>query len=202
VDDACRGVRHADGSTDRFDAVLLAAGPWTPALLPEELAGRVRIRRTWGVTLQVELPAPPRHVLEEEEIGGEEIGGAFRWSIPTSGHVVFSLATADGRSALGSTFLVDEPDPAALRAGIVERGARFVPDIAAASILEVRRCARPQSVDGRPFIGPLDGAAGLTVCAGHGPWGISTGPASARLAVDAMLDGAAVPGALRADRFA
>jgi glycine/D-amino acid oxidase-like deaminating enzyme len=202
VDGNCRGVRHADGTTDRFDAVLLAAGPWTPSLLPHEPAARLRIRRTWGVTLQVELPDPPRHVLEEEEIGGEEIGGAFRWSIPTSGHVVFSLATAGERSAVGSTFLVEEPDPAMLAGGIVERAARFVPAIAQAAVLEVRRCARPQSADGRPFIGRIEGIADLTVCAGHGPWGISTGPASARLAVDAMLEGAAVPEGLRADRFA
>ncbi len=200
-DGRCRGVRRLDGVTEPFDAVLLAAGPWTPSLLPDELASRVRIRRTWGVTIQVELPAPPHHVLEEEEIGGEEIGGAFRWSIPTSGHAVFSLATAGGRSALGSTFLVDEPDPATLAPAIVERGARFVPAIADARVLELRRCARPQSADGRPFIGPLRGADGLILCAGHGPWGISTGPASARLAVDALLDGATVPDGLRADRF-
>jgi glycine/D-amino acid oxidase-like deaminating enzyme len=69
-------------------------------------------------------------------------------------------------------------------------------------VVEVRRCARPQSLDGRPFIGPLPWAQGLHVCAGHGPWGISTGPGSAALAVDAIVDGttSGIPGALRADR--
>lgn len=200
--DRCRGVRLADGATHAADAVLLAAGPWTPALLRPALAEPIRIRRTWGVTLQVVLPDPPRHVLEEEEIGGKDLGGSFRWSIPEAGHAVFSLATAAGRSALGSTFLVDEPDPAAVAPMLVERGARFVPAIARAEVLEPRRCARPQSADGRPFIGPIARVSGLAVCAGHGPWGISTGPAAARLAVDAVLGGADIPAALRADRFA
>jgi glycine/D-amino acid oxidase-like deaminating enzyme len=33
----------------------------------------------------------------------------------------------------------------------------------------------------------VPGRRGLYVCAGHGSWGISTGPASARLVVDAIL---------------
>jgi glycine/D-amino acid oxidase-like deaminating enzyme len=200
--DRCRGVRLANGATEPFDAVLLAAGPWSPSLLPSRIAAAIQIRRTWGVTLQLELPNAPRHVLEEEEIGGEEIGGSFRWSIPSSPHAVFSLATADGRSALGSTFFVEEPDPGSVAPELLSRGARFVPDVARARVIEVRRCARPQSADGRPFIGPVAGANGLTACAGHGPWGISTGPASAALAVESMLDGVAVPEPLRADRFA
>ena len=39
----------------------------------------------------------------------------------------------------------------------------------------------------RPLIGAIPGVDGLFVCAGHGAWGISTGPASSRLVVDAML---------------
>lgn len=200
--DRCRGVRLADGSTHAADAVLLAAGPWSPGLLRPSVAEPIRIRRTWGVTLALELPDPPSHVLEEEEIGGAELGGSFRWSIPESGHAVFSLATAAGRSALGSTFLPEEPDAHAVAPALLERGARFVPAVARARVLEVRRCARPQSADGRPFIGPVAGIAGLTVCAGHGPWGISIGPASAELGVTAALGADRVPAPLRADRFA
>jgi glycine/D-amino acid oxidase-like deaminating enzyme len=43
----------------------------------------------------------------------------------------------------------------------------------------LRACARPLALDGRPLVGPVPGADGLFVAAGHGPWGISTGPASA-----------------------
>ena len=48
------------------------------------------------------------------------------------------------------------------------------------------------SVDGRPLLGPLPGVDGLFVAAGHGPWGISLGPGSARLVADAVLGRPAV----------
>jgi glycine/D-amino acid oxidase-like deaminating enzyme len=42
---------------------------------------------------------------------------------------------------------------------------------------------------------------GLHVVAGHGPWGISTGPATARMAADAILQaGSAIPAELTAVR--
>jgi glycine/D-amino acid oxidase-like deaminating enzyme len=72
-----------------------------------------------------------------------------------------------------------------------------------APIRSSRACARPQSVDGRPLIGAVPGLRRLYVCAGHGPWGISTGPASARLVVDEILGRApAIPVELDAARFA
>jgi glycine/D-amino acid oxidase-like deaminating enzyme len=83
---------------------------------------------------------------------------------------------------------------------LISRGSTYLPAIASAPVVEVRRCARPQSVDGRPFIGALPWADGLFICAGHGPWGISTGPASAALAVAAMLQNWDPPATLAAGR--
>ena len=85
---------------------------------------------------------------------------------------------------------------------LLRRGRAYLPALADAPVLEVRRCARPQSVDGRPFVGAVPWADGLSVCAGHGPWGISTGPGSAALAVEAIIGSteASVPEALRASR--
>jgi glycine oxidase len=74
-------------------------------------------------------------------------------------------------------------------------------------VTATRACARPQSFDGRPLVGPVPGASGLFLAAGHGPWGISCGPATARAVVDAMLPPVGVPPApiapeLRVDRVA
>ena len=68
---------------------------------------------------------------------------------------------------------------------------------------EARACARPLSRDGRPLLGPVTGRDGLFVAAGHGPWGISLGPGSARLVADVVLDrdGARIPDVLAAARF-
>ena len=113
---------------------------------------------------------------------------------------LFSLASAAGISTLGSTFLPTEPDPVSTAQLLVRRAIAFVPAIADAEVVGRRMCARPQSVDGRPFIGPVEAAQGLFVCAGHGPWGISTGPATAAIAARAILDGTPPPPELAATR--
>jgi glycine/D-amino acid oxidase-like deaminating enzyme len=60
----------------------------------------------------------------------------------------------------------------------------------------VRVCARPLSLDCRPLIGRVPWIDGLFVAAGHGPWGISTGPGSAKLVADLVLGTVAAPPAL------
>jgi glycine/D-amino acid oxidase-like deaminating enzyme len=192
-----------DGRDIAADSVVVAAGPWTPALV--DPAGTWRpIRPLWGVIAQVALERPPRHVLEEAEIDArnEPRHGADRVTLGDDPGLSFSLITASGRSALGSTFLDDEPDAPSFVSLIVERGSRFVPEVARTRVESIRVCARPLSRDGRPLIGRVPWADGLFVAAGHGPWGISTGPGSARLVADLVLGReAAPPAALDPARF-
>jgi glycine/D-amino acid oxidase-like deaminating enzyme len=201
--DRLRGVRLADGSCVAADAVLVAAGPWSPALIDPSGAWQP-IHRTWGVTVQMRLEMPLRHVVEEDEVDSvnRPVAATARAaaSVELEPPSLFSLASAGGISTLGSSFLPAEPVPAAIARLLLERGRRFVPSLAGGEIVQTRMCARPQSVDGRPFIGPVAGIDGLFVCAGHGPWGISTGPASAALVADAILDSGAVPEPLSAAR--
>jgi glycine/D-amino acid oxidase-like deaminating enzyme len=149
----------------------------------------------WGVNVELRLRRPPRHALEQA--GVEDLGTAGERA-----GSIFSLVTHGGASALGSTFLPERPDAAALAPVLVERGARFVPAIAEAPVVSVRSCARPQAADGRPLLGPAAGVEGLFLAAGHGPWGISLGPGSARLVADAALGRPApIPAALDARRL-
>jgi glycine/D-amino acid oxidase-like deaminating enzyme len=204
VDGRIAGVRLASGQRVPADAVLVAAGPWTPALC--DPAGRWKpIARTWGVTVQLALgTAAPRHVVEEDEVdaANRPVTAASRAAVDRSADPpsLFSLASAGGISTLGSTFLPREPDQQRISRLLVDRGRAYLPALEGAPVVEVRTCARPQSVDGRPFIGAVGGIDGLYVCAGHGPWGISTGPASAALVVGAMLSGARIPPGLAAER--
>jgi len=189
--DRVTGVR-VDGGVVATGSVVVAAGPWTPALL-DPGGGWAPIRPRWGVVVEAEVAAPPRHVLEEAGI--EAVLDVVAATGPgASGHpdgagddVEFSLVPLPGASAVGSTFLAAEPEPAAWIERILVRAAGFVPAVADAPIRSVRACARPQSDDGRPLVGAVPGVRNLVVCAGHGPWGISTGPASARLAADLVL---------------
>jgi glycine/D-amino acid oxidase-like deaminating enzyme len=185
------GIRLDSGEEIAAGAVLVAGGPWSVELVPG-WSNRPPIRRSWGVVVSVELAEPPSRILEELSIDAHG----------SPDPVAFSLMTAGGASSLGSTFLPSEPQPDAMVHELVERGSTFVPVLKSATIVGLRMCARPVSFDGRPLIGPVTGFDRLFVCAGHGPWGISTGPASAKLAVDAMLGGgdSAIPPELAANR--
>ncbi|MGH2380148.1 MAG: NAD(P)/FAD-dependent oxidoreductase [Candidatus Limnocylindria bacterium] len=205
---AVAGARFDDGTLLGADAVLVAAGPWTPALV-DPTGGWAPIRATWGVTLQLRLDgAAPRHIVEEDEVDTINRAAAATARAAADAGVeaeppsLFSLASAGGISTLGSTFLPAEPDPTRIGPLLLRRAVAFLPAIEGAEIIESQLCARPQSVDGRPFIGSAPRVQGLYVCAGHGPWGISTGPASAAIAARAILDDTPPPPELSASRLA
>ena len=153
-----------------------------------------RSRRRGASTSSSASATPPRHSIEETGIE----------SLKTAGGVtgpLFSIVTRGGVSALGSTFLPEQPDPAELAPALLERGTRFIPQLAGTHAASVRACARPASADGRPLLGPL-ATQGLFVATGHGPWGVSLGPGSARLVADAVLGKPAkIPPELAATRF-
>jgi glycine/D-amino acid oxidase-like deaminating enzyme len=192
-----------DGTLEPAGSVVVAAGPWSPGIVDPSGAWRP-IRPVWGVIASVAVPSAPRHGLEAIDIDIEP--GSDGWdpgeATPRDDLVDFSLVPAEGSSALGSTFLAAEPEPARWVDALRRVGARYVPAVGDAPVLAVRHCARPVSYDGRPLVGPVPGIDGLWIAAGHGPWGISTGPGTARLLADALLAGSgSVPDALRADRF-
>ena len=182
------GVRTAAGS-EPAGAVAVAAGPWTPALADAAVAP------LWGVNVEVRLPEPPRHVLEQAGIDALiGSGGGLR--------SLFSIVTANGVSAVGSTFLPDEPDPGEHAPVLLERGARFLPALARVESFSARACPRPQSADSRPLLGPHPEIEDLHLATGHGAWGISLGPGSAELVAGAILGGGPpIPPELAAGRL-
>ena len=162
--------------------MVVTAGPWTPALI-DRSGGWRPIRSVWGVVADMRLTSPPSHVLEEVAIEIEPSADAPR----TAAEIGFSLVTAGGASSLGSTFLSSEPDSDAFVDSLRDRGARFVPEIADVAVRGLRACARPSTLDGRPLVRAVPGLAGAFVAADNGPWGISTGPATARMIADLVL---------------
>ena len=199
--DRVTGVR-LDGERIPAGAVLAAAGPWTPALL-DPTGAWAPIRPLWGVVVEVEMAVPTRHVVEEIGEGAAPdtvhtaSGNGQRWELdaassstpepPTLDAVEPNVVPTPGIASIGTTHLALEPDPATWIEAILVRASAFLPCIAEAPIRGVRACARPLSDDGRPLVGMVPGKRNLFICAGHGPWGISTGPASARLVTDLVL---------------
>jgi D-hydroxyproline dehydrogenase subunit beta len=183
------GVR-VGGELHPAGAVVAAAGPWTPEAIG---GGASWVQASWGVVAQVRLRNPPRHAIEQAGVEAlTEPGGA-----PPS---LFSIVTTGEVSAVGSTFTSEEPDAAAVAPTLVERGARFIPELESAAIEHVRACARPLAADGRPLLGAI--GEGLYVVTGHGAWGITLGPGSARLVANAVMGtGDGIPPELEAARF-
>jgi glycine/D-amino acid oxidase-like deaminating enzyme len=188
------GGRHFAAGT-----VLVAAGPWAPEVIDPTRAWRP-IVPVWGVVVELSVEDPPRHVIEE--LGVEGVAGVKAGEGPAvPPESIFSMVAANGAVSVGSTFLADEPDPASWAGRLRRAGEPFVPALGRAKVEGARSCARPQSMDGRPLVGPAGGIENLWIAAGHGPWGISTGPATARMAADALLGRAEPPPELRADRL-
>lgn len=165
---------------------VIAAGPWTKDLLP------LPITPVWGVVVEFELPHAPTHVLEEAGIDALTSD-----AVPET---LFSAVTARGISAIGSTFEPAKPDPQAKAPAVIAHAARFLPGLDRHPMRGLRACARPGSADGRPMLGRVGEA--VYVASGHGAWGITLGPASARLVADLVLGRPVkIPPALDAARF-
>ena len=164
------GAQIVIGTREPRGITVVAAGPWTPELIPH-----IPITPIWGVVVELKLHDPPTHVLEEAGIDALTTD-----DVP---EVLFSAVTARGISAVGSTFLPVRPDPEPLVPKILENAKRFLKQTGTQTGL--RACARPGSADGRPYLGQVDEA--LYVASGHGAWGITLGPASARLVADQIL---------------
>jgi glycine/D-amino acid oxidase-like deaminating enzyme len=185
----CVGVEVV-GRVEPCDAVVVAAGPWTPQLVDPSATWRPIVPR-WGVVVETLLANPPRHPMEEAEmdeaLGLGEAGPGGDGGGDREPDSDFSLITAAGASAVGSTFLAHEPNPPDWTERLLQRATTFVPGLLDAPIREVRACARPASIDGHPLAGAVPWIENLFVASGHGPWGISTGPATARQVADLVL---------------
>jgi glycine oxidase len=178
----------AGGEHHPAGAVAVAAGPWTPEAIG---TGWAPIAPLWGVVVEVRIEHPPRHTIEEAGIDELSKGES---------ETLFSIVTAAGLSSVGSTFLPAKPDADAWVPRILDRATRFVPALRDATPRGLRACARPRSDDGRPLLGGI-GIENLAVASGHGAWGVSLGPASARLVADGLLGReAGVPAELAASR--
>ena len=181
----------AGGEHHPAGAVVVAAGPWTP----EALGFSAFIAPLWGVVVELELEGAPTHVLEE--FGIKDLAGA-----EAAPEALFSAVTARGISAVGSTFTTAKPDAEKLAPGLLANATRFLPGLQGVKPRGLRACARPLSADGWPVLGAMPGIEGLAVASGHGAWGITLGPASARLVADQLLGRPAeIPPAFSPGRF-
>ena len=163
------GVLHAQ-------TCVLAAGPWTPQLLPAAAeaaacAAPRAIRPVRGQIVLLNLPCPPfRRVMEYGK----------RYLVPRP----------DGRVLVGATEEeagFDRRTTAGGVAGLLEFACRLVPGLSEATVERTWAGLRPVSPDALPLIGPVPGCEGLVLAAGHGRNGLQMSPVTGVLVRQLIL---------------
>lgn len=158
-----QGVQTAEGLV-RADVVVLAAGPWSPALAsPLGVALDVRPSRGQLVMLRPR-GAVLRHVL------------TWRGS--------YLVPKPDGTVVAGSTeedVGFDDRPTAEGVAGLLEFACRAVPALGDAAVERVWAALRPATPDGRPVVGATPRLPNLFVATGHNRNGILLAPITAEL---------------------
>jgi glycine/D-amino acid oxidase-like deaminating enzyme len=196
IEDAGRvvGVVTDDGRVGT-DEVVVAAGPWTPALLdPIGIPLPITGARGWLVRLDAEF-RPLQHLVASA--GWEEATG--RWDdgavlARTMGDASASTSTllhpaTDGSLIAGSSrqrVLTPEAEDARVPAKIVHGAIRLLPALADARVRSSWWGIRPMTPDERPMVGRV--APGLSVAAGHGSEGVILGAGTGRLITAQLLD--------------
>ena len=158
-----RGVQGPDG-TLAADLVVLAAGPWSPALAsPAGVALDVRPSRG-----QLVLLSPRRTVL--------------RRSLTWRG--CYLVPKPDGSVVAGSTEEEVGFDARPTASGIgmlLDFACRAVPELAQATAGNAWAALRPATPSGRPIVGMAPGVGNLCLATGHNRVGILLAPATAEL---------------------
>jgi glycine oxidase len=163
-----QGVQTADGPV-RADVVVLAAGPWSPALA-SPLGVPLDVRPSRG---QLVLLRPPGAVLRH----------LLTWRDS------YLVPKPDGTVVAGSTEEdagFDDRPTAAGVALLLDFARSAVPELGGAAVERVWAALRPATSDGRPLIGPAPGHPNLLLATGHNRGGIQLAPLTAELVAGAL----------------
>jgi glycine/D-amino acid oxidase-like deaminating enzyme len=193
--DRVRGV-VTDAGEVSADAVVVAAGPWTPAVVrPLGVSVPVEAARGWLVHLgrppelpRVLLEGAGWRVLAGEEAAPETHASDLDRGFPGPDVGTLLHPTPDGTVLVGGSrqpVVAPEPEDPAVPREIVRQATRWMPGLAEARVLGAWWGIRPMSPDGFPLIGPV--RDGLHVATGHGPYGVMLAAGTGELAAALVL---------------
>jgi glycine/D-amino acid oxidase-like deaminating enzyme len=158
-------VRTADGRTDRADALVVAAGPWTPRLLPA-LASRITPSRQ--VALYLEPPADALAAWRAAPAVLDQIeaarGGCY--AVPPVGGTRLKMGD-HGFTLHGQPDCEREPTESDLAQALASVRPRLV-DFARYRAVQARTCFYSVAEDERFIVEPLGRAWVLAGFSGHG----------------------------------
>lgn len=173
-----------DGRPQPADVAVLALGPWTDRAQRWMALPQVFGTKSASIVLGAEVPAQAVF----SEFVGRDRGRMTVEMYPRSGGQVY----VSGHPEHGS--VPDDPDSIAPSDGAVRELHRIAgvhsTALRDAEVVARSACFRPLTVDGVPLIGPVPGAPGAYLAAGHASWGILNAPATGRMVSEMILDGA------------
>jgi D-amino-acid dehydrogenase len=179
-------VVHTDRGDLDTDAVVIASGAWSPAVL-KSIGVRAPIQSGKGYSFSVTPADMPTHVINMPESNAVATPMGDRLRI--GGTVEF-----DGT--------MDRFNPSRIER-IVRAASPYLTGIDWEARTEEWVGPRPMTPDGLPLIGAVKASGRVVVAAGHNMLGLTLGPASAELAIKA-IGGHRLPGwsaAFDANRF-
>ncbi|MDW2885939.1 FAD-dependent oxidoreductase [Exiguobacterium artemiae] len=106
------------------------------------------------------------------------------------GDTVYLVPKADGRIIIGATEHVGDESTTVSLEGIrslLAAAINLYPPLAEAVFVEAWAGVRPQTGDGLPYLGTVDGIDGLFVATGHHRHGILLAPATANVLADCLM---------------
>ncbi|MBV9733350.1 MAG: FAD-dependent oxidoreductase [Verrucomicrobia bacterium] len=169
--DSAVGIR-LNGDPLRADSIIVAGGSWSADLC-----------RPLGIELDLEPQRGQIIHLKVEETST----GSWPVIVPVLNDY-YLLAFPDSRIVVGATRESGSGFDARVTAGGVEEvlreGLALAPDLAKATLVEVRVGLRPMTKDGLPLIGRPAQIQGLIIATGMGRYGLTIGPYAGRLAAD------------------
>lgn len=155
------GVATADGTLEA-DWVVLAAGPWSPALAsPLGVALDIRPSRGQLVTLRTRRPALRRMLTWQTS-----------YLVPKPGGTIIAGSTEEEAG-------FDARPTAQGVAQLLTFAQTAVPELEAAVVERVWAALRPRTPDDRAVVGAIPEAPGLVVAGGHNREGILLAPLTA-----------------------
>jgi D-amino-acid dehydrogenase len=167
--DSVVGIRLT-GDLLRADSVIVAGGSWSADLC-----------RPLGVELGLE---PQRGQIIHLDVDDTNTG-SWPVIVPVLNDY-YLLAFPDSRIVVGATRETGSGFDARVTAGgvaeVLREGLAIAPDLAKATLAEVRVGLRPMTRDGLPLIGSPAQLQGLTIATGMGRYGLTIGPYAGRLA--------------------
>ena len=193
--DRITGVVTDDGPIEA-DEVVVAAGPWSTALLdPVGVRLPISGARGWLVRLEGAEDVLSHLVATAgwETVTGRWEAGAVRAAdLDEVGPATSTLLhpTTDGSVVAGSSrqpAISPEAEDSSIPATIVRGAIELVPALADAEVRSAWWGIRPMTPDERPLVGRV--ARGLTVATGHGSEGVILGAGTAQLVAAQLLGG-------------